>query len=445
MKNINYLALLLLAMCSSAWADETLATTAKNIQEIRISLDSVWVILGGILVFFMQAGFALVESGSVRSKNTVNVLMKNYMDACLGGLVFWLVGFGLMFGVNSTGWFGLSHFAPNDLDDWNWNLLFFQMMFAATATTIASGAMAERIHFVAYVVSAAVVSGFIYPIFGSWAWGGLFNGDGWLKELGFIDFAGSTVVHSMGGWVAFAGIVVLGPRLGRFGKNGQSHYLAGHNLPLVALGGFILWLAWFGFNAGSTINANVSIGRIALNTHLAACASAVAYMIYALLRGKAILIKTTINASLGGLVAITAGCASMTPIYAVITGACAGLVVSIMPYFMEKLRLDDVVDAVTVHGFCGAWGTMAAGLFLENNMFNSDILIVQALGVVSAFAWGFGVAYIVFKILDVVMGGLRVEKQHEQRGLDYTEHAELSYPEFQKDVTFETDNINKRH
>ncbi|MDY6488903.1 ammonium transporter [Acinetobacter faecalis] len=445
MKNINYLALLLLAMCSSAWADETLATTAKNIQEIRISLDSVWVILGGILVFFMQAGFALVESGSVRSKNTVNVLMKNYMDACLGGLVFWLVGFGLMFGVNSTGWFGLSHFAPNDLDDWNWNLLFFQMMFAATATTIASGAMAERIHFVAYVVSAAVVSGFIYPIFGSWAWGGLFNGDGWLKELGFIDFAGSTVVHSMGGWVAFAGIVVLGPRLGRFGKNGQSHYLAGHNLPLVALGGFILWLAWFGFNAGSTINANVSIGRIALNTHLAACASAVAYMIYALLRGKAILIKTTINASLGGLVAITAGCASMTPIYAVITGACAGLVVSIMPYFMEKLRLDDVVDAVTVHGFCGAWGTMAAGLFLENNMFNSDVLIVQALGVVSAFAWGFGVAYIVFKILDVVMGGLRVDKQHEQRGLDYTEHAELSYPEFQKDVTFETDNINKRH
>ncbi|MDY6456423.1 ammonium transporter [Acinetobacter faecalis] len=445
MKNINYLALLLLAMCSSAWADETLATTAKNIQEIRISLDSVWVILGGILVFFMQAGFALVESGSVRSKNTVNVLMKNYMDACLGGLVFWLVGFGLMFGVNSTGWFGLSHFAPNDLDDWNWNLLFFQMMFAATATTIASGAMAERIHFVAYVVSAAVVSGFIYPIFGSWAWGSLFNGDGWLKELGFIDFAGSTVVHSMGGWVAFAGIVVLGPRLGRFGKNGQSHYLAGHNLPLVALGGFILWLAWFGFNAGSTINANVSIGRIALNTHLAACASAVAYMIYALLRGKAILIKTTINASLGGLVAITAGCASMTPIYAVITGACAGLVVSIMPYFMEKLRLDDVVDAVTVHGFCGAWGTIAAGLFLENNMFNSDILIVQALGVVSAFAWGFGVAYIVFKILDVVMGGLRVEKQHEQRGLDYTEHAELSYPEFQKDVTFETDNINKRH
>ena len=445
MKNINYLALLLLAMCSSAWADETLATTAKNIQEIRISLDSVWVILGGILVFFMQAGFALVESGSVRSKNTVNVLMKNYMDACLGGLVFWLVGFGLMFGVNSTGWFGLSHFAPNDLDDWNWNLLFFQMMFAATATTIASGAMAERIHFVAYVVSAAVVSGFIYPIFGSWAWGGLFNGDGWLKQLGFIDFAGSTVVHSMGGWVAFAGIVVLGPRLGRFGKNGQSHYLAGHNLPLVALGGFILWLAWFGFNAGSTINANVSIGRIALNTHLAACASAVAYMIYALLRGKAILIKTTINASLGGLVAITAGCASMTPIYAVIAGACAGLVVSIMPYFMEKLRLDDVVDAVTVHGFCGAWGTMAAGLFLENNMFNSDILIVQALGVVSAFAWGFGVAYIVFKILDVVMGGLRVDKQHEQRGLDYTEHAELSYPEFQKDVTFETDNINKRH
>lgn len=445
MKNKTLFALALLATSTMGWADESVAIATKNIQEIRISLDSVWVILGGILVFFMQAGFALIESGSVRSKNTVNVLMKNYMDACLGGLVFWLVGFGLMFGVNSTGWFGFSHFAPNDLDDWNWNLLFFQMMFAATATTIASGAMAERIHFVAYVVSAGVVSGFIYPIFGSWAWGGLFEGDGWLKQLGFIDFAGSTVVHSIGGWVALAGIIILGPRLGRFGKNGQIHYLAGHNMPLVALGGFILWLAWFGFNAGSTINAGVNIGRIALNTHLAACAAAVTYMVFALLRGKAILMKTTINASLGGLVGITAGCASMSPIYAVLTGAIAGLIVSVMPFVMEKLRLDDVVDAVTVHGFCGAWGTLAAGVFLETNMFNSEIIIVQALGVIVAFAWGFGVALVVFKILDLILGGLRVDTRHEQRGLDYTEHAELSYPEFQKDVTFETDNITTRH
>lgn len=443
MKKAYLLALMLSLTASQTWSADP--QMASNIQEIRISLDSIWVVLGGILVFFMQAGFAMIESGSVRSKNTVNVLMKNYMDACLGGLVFWLVGFGLMFGVNSTGWFGLSHFAPDQMDDWHWNLLFFQMMFAATATTIASGAMAERIHFVAYVVSAAVVSGVIYPIFGSWAWGGLFGGDGWLKALGFIDFAGSTVVHSMGGWVALAGIIVLGPRLGRFGRNGQSHYLPGHNLPLVALGGFILWLAWFGFNAGSTINAGVSVGRIALNTHLAACAAAVTYMLLSLIRSKAILIRSTINSSLGGLVAITAGCATMSPIYAVVTGLCAGMLVTFLPMLMEKLKLDDVVDAVTVHGFCGAWGTLAAGLFLENNMFNSNVIAIQGLGVLVAFAWGFGVAFIVFKVLDKLMGGLRVSKQHEQRGLDYTEHAELSYPEFQKDVTFETDDMTRRH
>jgi len=444
MKRIKYLCLLLMAISFSTFANNVTAT-AENIQEIRLSLDSVWVVMGGILVFFMQAGFALVESGSVRSKNTVNVLMKNYMDACLGGLVFWLLGFGLMFGVNASGWIGTSHFAPNVMDDWHWNLLFFQMMFAATATTIASGAMAERIHFVAYVVSAAVVSGLIYPIFGSWAWGSLFYGQGWLKALGFIDFAGSTVVHSIGGWVALAGIIVLGPRLGRFGRNGQSHHLAGHNLPLVALGGFVLWFAWFGFNAASTVNASVSIGRIALNTHLAACAGAVAYMLYALIRGKAILMKTTINASLGGLVGITAGCATMSPLFAVITGLTAGLIVSVMPSFMEKLKLDDVVDAVTVHGFCGAWGTVAAGLFFEADLFNSHIISIQILGVAAAFVWGFGIAFVVFKVLDKLLGGLRVSKQHEQRGLDYTEHAELSYPEFQRDVTFETDDMTKRH
>lgn len=443
MKMIKYLMGLLLSCSVPAFAAEQIKP--ENIQDIRISLDSIWVVLGGILVFFMQAGFALIESGSVRSKNTVNVLMKNYMDACLGGLIFWLVGFGLMFGANHSGWLGLSHFAPNEMDDWHWNLLFFQIMFAATATTIASGAMAERIHFVAYVVSAAVVSGLIYPVFGGWAWGSLFGGEGWLKALGFIDFAGSTVVHSIGGWVALAGILVLGPRLGRFGRHGQSHYLPGHNMTLVALGGFVLWLAWFGFNAGSTIRADVSVGRIALNTHLAACTAAVMYMLLCLVRSKAILIKTTINASLGGLVAITAGCASMSPVYAIVTGLFAGILVTYLPLLVEKLKIDDVVDAVTVHGFCGAWGTLAAGIFLESNLFNPDVIYIQALGVVVGFVWGFGVAFIVFKILDKVLGGLRVSPQHEQRGLDYTEHAELSYPEFQRDVTFETDDINKRH
>jgi Amt family ammonium transporter len=403
------------------------------------------VVIGGILVFFMQAGFALIESGSVRSKNTVNVLMKNYMDTCIGGLVFWLFGFGLMFGLNQSGWIGLSHFMPNQMDDWHWNLLFFQMMFAATATTIASGAMAERIHFVAYVVSAIFVSGVIYPVFGSWAWGGLFGGDGWLKAMGFIDFAGSTVVHSIGGWVALAGIIVLGPRLGRFGRKGQSHFLAGHNLPLVALGGFILWFAWFGFNAASTVSANVSIGRIALNTHLAACAAASTYMILALIRSKAVLIRNTINASLAGLVAITAGCATMSPIFAIMTGVGAGILISFVPQLLVKMQLDDVVDAVAVHGVCGAWGTLAAGAFLETNLFDANVMYVQIIGIFAAFVWGFGLALLVFKILDKVLGGLRVSQQHEQRGLDYTEHAELSYPEFQRDLTFDADNITHRH
>ena len=405
----------------------------------------IWFLIGAALVFFMQAGFALIESGSVRSKNTVNVLMKNYMDTCIGGLVFWLFGFGLMFGLNQSGWIGLSHFMPNQMDDWHWNLLFFQMMFAATATTIASGAMAERIHFVAYVVSAIFVSGVIYPVFGSWAWGGLFGGDGWLKAMGFIDFAGSTVVHSIGGWVALAGIIVLGPRLGRFGRKGQSHFLAGHNLPLVALGGFILWFAWFGFNAASTVSANVSIGRIALNTHLAACAAASTYMILALIRSKAVLIRNTINASLAGLVAITAGCATMSPIFAIMTGVGAGILISFVPQLLVKMQLDDVVDAVAVHGVCGAWGTLAAGAFLETNLFDANVMYVQIIGIFSAFIWGFGLALLVFKILDKVLGGLRVSQQHEQRGLDYTEHAELSYPEFQSDLTFDADNITHRH
>ncbi|MCU4395655.1 MULTISPECIES: ammonium transporter [Acinetobacter] len=440
MKNIILISTFLIFLSTSVSA-----STAPNIQEIRISLDSVWVVIGGILVFFMQAGFALIESGSVRSKNTVNVLMKNYMDTCIGGLVFWLFGFGLMFGLNQSGWIGLSHFMPDQMDDWHWNLLFFQMMFAATATTIASGAMAERIHFVAYVVSAIFVSGVIYPVFGSWAWGGLFGGDGWLKAMGFIDFAGSTVVHSIGGWVALAGIIVLGPRLGRFGRKGQSHFLAGHNLPLVALGGFILWFAWFGFNAASTVSANVSIGRIALNTHLAACAAASTYMILALIRSKAVLIRNTINASLAGLVAITAGCATMSPIFAIMTGVGAGILISFVPQLLVKMQLDDVVDAVAVHGVCGAWGTLAAGAFLETNLFDANVMYVQIIGIFSAFIWGFGLALLVFKILDKVLGGLRVSQQHEQRGLDYTEHAELSYPEFQRDLTFDADNITHRH
>lgn len=437
----KYLAVLLFAVPTLAFSSEE----PINVTDLQLIVNSMWVVLCGVLVFFMQAGFALIESGSVRSKNTVNVLMKNYMDCCIGALVFWLVGFGLMFGVNQTGWIGLSHFAPADMADWDWTMLFFQTMFAATAATIASGAMAERIHFIAYLLVTIFVCGLIYPVFGSWAWGGMFGGGGWLKSMGFIDFAGSTVVHSIGGWVALAGIIILGPRLGRFSRDGKAHHIPGHNLGLVALGGFILWLAWFGFNAGSTINADVSIGKIALNTHLAACASAVAYMLVAVIRGKAILLTSTINASLGGLVAITAGCATMSPVFAIITGLFAGVIVTYLPMLLEKMKIDDVVDAFTVHTGCGIWGTLAVALFMENQLFNMALLKVQAIGVGMAAIWGFGVALIVFKVLDIVLGGLRVSRQHEQRGLDYTEHAELGYPEFQKELLVDVDSMTKRH
>lgn len=412
-------------------------------MDLQISLNSVWVVLAGVLVFFMQAGFALVESGMARAKNSVNVIMKNYLDACVGGIIFWMMGYGLMFGLNSTGWFGWSHFFPEDLSSWDWTFMFFQMMFAATATTIASGAMAERIHFSAYLIGACVISGFIYPVFGSWAWGGAHGGDGWLKALGFIDFAGSTVVHSIGGWCALAGIIILGPRLGRFSVSGEARVIPGHNLSMVALGGFILWFSWFGFNAGSTLAANGNIGKIALNTHLAACAGAVGYMLMVKLLDRPLLLTGTVNASLGGLVGVTAGCATMDPHFAIITGAIAGVITLFGPMLLTKYKIDDVVDAVSVHGFCGAWGTMAAGIFYAGDLFAWSRIAIQALGVCSAFVWGFGIAFTVYFAIKVT-AGMRSSPLHEQRGLDFTEHAELGYPEFQEITVYDTDVMNSK-
>jgi len=237
---------------------------------VDLKLNTLWVVFAAILVFFMQAGFALLESGMSRSKNAVNVMMKNYMDVCLASLIFWLVGFGIMFGNNSSGFIGEDNFALSfaliDTAPWDYTLLLFQTMFAATAVTICSGAMAERTKYNAYLVAACIIIAIIYPIFGSWVWGGFYGGSGWLADMGFIDFAGSTVVHSIGAWCALAGIIILGPRLGRFDpETGEAREIPGHNLSLVALGGFILWLGWFGFNGGSTLKADSSIGLIVLN------------------------------------------------------------------------------------------------------------------------------------------------------------------------------------
>jgi len=402
----------------------TLPATALA-EESGDAVNMLWIATAGALVFLMQAGFALLESGMSRAKNSLNVVMKNYMDVCIGTLIFWAVGYGLMFGTNSSGWFGTDGFFINDAEPMTWGVILFQTMFAATAVTIASGAMAERTRYNAYLIGALVITGFIYPVFGSWVW----NSDGWLAKMGFIDFAGSTVVHSVGAWCALAGIIVVGPRLGRFGPRGEPREIRGHNLTLVALGGFILWFGWFGFNGGSTLSASVDIGLINLNTQLAASAGAVATVLLASIMGRPVLLTETINGSLAGLVGITAGCATMSPGFAIVTGLIAGVVCVFGQQLLLRMKLDDVVGAVSVHGFAGAWGTIAAGIFYLEDPFNSTRILIQIIGVISAFAWTFLSALSLYLLIAMFIG-LRASAMHEQRGLDLTEHAEIGYPEF---------------
>ncbi|MCD8523551.1 MAG: ammonium transporter [Saccharospirillaceae bacterium] len=412
------------------------AMAAETVAELN--LNTLWVVMAAALVFFMQAGFALLESGMSRAKNAVNVMMKNYMDVCLGSLIFWLVGFGLMFGENFTGFLGTSHFAFSSVEaeSWDYTVLLFQIMFAATAVTICSGAMAERTKYDAYLIATCVITAFIYPVFGSWVWGGMYGGAGWLAKLGFIDFAGSTVVHSVGAWCALAGIIVLGARTGRFDRNsGDARSIPGHNLSLVALGGFILWLGWFGFNGGSTLAANAEIGLIVLNTQLAAAAGATGALLFSRLTRRPVLLTATVNGSIAGLVGITAGCASMRPEFAALTGLVAGVISVYGAGWLERRRLDDVVGAIPVHGFAGAWGTLAAGLFLKDNMFDLSQIAVQLVGIFSAFFWAFPLSLILFFLIDRVIG-LRASTQHEQKGLDFTEHDEVGYPEFHQNVTY---------
>jgi len=413
----------------------TTCTTEAHAAEadLKLAMDTVWLITAGALVFFMQAGFALLESGMSRAKNAVNVIMKNYTDVCFGSIAFWLIGYGIMFGTNPSGWFGVDHFFLHETEHLDYSLLFFQTMFAATAATIASGAMAERTSYWSYIIGALVITGVIYPVYGSWAWGSLYGGEGWLKSLGFIDFAGSTVVHSIGGWSALAGVIVLGPRLGRYDRNGAVRNINGHNLTSVGLGGFILWLGWFGFNGGSTAAADSSIGLINLNTHLSAAAGACGAMITLAVLRKPLLMTSAVNGSIAGLVAITAGCATMEPVFAVVTGIIAGLLVVIGSSFITRMGVDDVVDAVAVHGVCGAWGTLAAGMFVTGNLFDWHQVSVQALGITAAFLWSFPAALLTYYLIDRVMG-LRVSSNHEQRGLDYSEHYEVGYPDFHQDI-----------
>jgi len=386
--------------------------------------DTLWTCLAAFLVFFMQAGFAMVEAGFTRAKNACNIIMKNLMDFSIGTLSFWLVGFGLMFGATSTGWFGTTDFFfDGGTDGFNWAFLIFQTVFCATAATIVSGAMAERTKYASYLIYTVAITVIVYPIFGSWAWGSLFNGSGWLEGLGFTDFAGSTVVHSVGGWCALAGAIVLGPRLGKYGKNGKINPIPGHNIPMAALGVFILWLGWFGFNPGSTtMIGNGEFALVAVNTNLAAAAGAVAAMIASWILFKKPDTSFALNGALAGLVAITAGCYNLTPAMSTLTGLIAGPLCVVSVVFFDKIRVDDPVGAISVHGVCGAWGTLATGLFA------ADVAIgVQLIGIAAAFLWAFPASMAVFLAIKYTVG-LRVSAEEEMEGLDLTEHGIYAYP-----------------
>jgi Amt family ammonium transporter len=424
------LALLLGATGALADTPPTVEANAEAIALVQSHADFVWTLVAAFLVYIMQAGFALVETGLTRAKNAVNICMKNLMDFVMGSLAYWLVGFGLMFGANPTGWFGTNGFMFSDFaldkDPWLFAFWMFQVVFAATAATIVSGAMAERTKFSSYLVYSVLISALVYPVFGSWAWGGLYKGDkGWLEAMGFIDFAGSTVVHSVGGWSALAGAMVLGPRLGRFGRDGKPRAMPGHNLVYATLGVFILWFGWFGFNPGSTTAANKSIALIAVNTNLAAAAGAFAAMLTAWLYLKKPDATMMLNGVLAGLVAITAGCNNVTPTGAVLLGLVAGVVVVFSVLFFDRVKIDDPVGAISVHGVCGAWGTLAAALFNAEGV--SFVLVkVQLIGIAAAFLWTFPLMWVFFKLMSKTVG-LRVSPQEEVEGLDTTEHGNEAY------------------
>ncbi len=416
-----------------AWADDPTPLSNKAaIDLVQTHANYVWTLVAAALVFFMQAGFAMVETGFTRAKNAVNIMMKNLMDFSLGSIAFWAVGFGLMFGVSKTGWFGASGFFLSDFtpdgDPWVLAFWMFQVVFAATAATIVSGAMAERTKFSGYLIYSVIVSAFIYPVFGSWAWGGLFHGGGWLEKLGFIDFAGSTVVHSIGGWAALAGAIVLGPRLGKYGKDGSVRPIMGHSMTLAALGVFILWLGWFGFNPGSTTVADKSIAMIFVNTNLAAAAGCATALITAWIKFGKPEIGMTLNGALAGLVAITAGCANVSPGSSIVIGAIAGILVVLAVLFFEHIRIDDPVGAISVHGINGAWGTLAAGIFNIGGT-SAGMIGVQLLGMAACFLWTFPTAFALFKVIEKTIG-LRVSPEEELEGLDMAEHGGVAYPDF---------------
>jgi ammonium transporter, Amt family len=461
-----------LALCTAAaFGQDAAAPTVETAMQANsantLAIDTVWVLITAFLVMWMQAGFALVETGLTRAKNAVNICMKNLLDYSFGSIAFLVVGFGLMFGGPSDAsvsalseyvgmdgvWFlsGEDN-SPATGDDyagdygpinWTgvplWAKFFFQMVFAATAATIVSGAMAERTKFASYMAYSVFITALIYPISGHWIWGG-----GWLADMGFWDFAGSTVVHSVGGWLALVGAFVLGPRKGKFDLDGNPRAIPGHNLVLVSLGVFILWLGWFGFNPGSTMGTSDTglIALITVNTNTAAAVAAVAALITAKLMFGKWEATMAMNGALAGLVAITCPCAWVSVGSSMIIGAVGGVLVVLSVVGIERfLKIDDPVGAISVHGVCGAWGTLALGLFSNGsgeaapkagllNGGGTEQLINQAIGVASVFGWCMVTGAICFYAIKAVMG-LRVSEVEEAEGLDIGEHGNEAYHGFQ--------------
>ena len=399
--------------------------------------NTIWVLLGAALVFFMQAGFAMCEAGFTRAKNTGNILMKNLMDFCIGTPLYWLLGYGIMFGTGTAlfGWID-----PFIMKDYSsvlpagvplWAFAIFQTVFCATSATIVSGAMAERTKFSAYCIYSAAISLFIYPVSGHWIWGG-----GWLAEMGFHDFAGSTAVHMVGGVCALIGAKMLGPRIGKYGKDGKPRAILGHNLSIAALGVFILWFCWFGFNGASTVgmDSDELIGSASLvffNTNLAAALATLVCMIYTWMRYGKPDVSMTFNAALAGLVGITAGCDAVNPFGAAVIGIVCGLLVVLSVEFFDKVvKIDDPVGAISVHGVCGATGTILTGLFATGGTTMKGLFYgggfkffgVQVLGVLATIAWTGVVITAVFFLIKKTIG-LRADAADEIMGLDRSEHG----------------------
>jgi Amt family ammonium transporter len=404
----------------------TILRYLSDIEILQYRGDVLWTCIAAFLVFIMQAGFAMLEAGFTRAKNAINIMMKNIMDFCIGTIAFLAVGFHLMFAGPDESLFWLGNTAATQ---WGFPFWLFQCVFAATTATIVSGGVAERTKFTGYLAYSVVICAFIYPVFGSWAWGSLLDGGGWLEGLlgvGFYDFAGSTVVHSIGGWLALAGALVIGPRIGKFAPDGTPKALPGHNLPFAVIGGFVLWLGWFGFNPGSTTTFDGNLARIAVMTNIAGAAGGIGAIAAIWAYMKKPDVGMTVNGFLAGMVAICTAVDVVDVTRAFIIGLVAGVLVVFSVIFIERsLKIDDPVGCISVHGVCGAWGTLAYAFF-GVDQFSMTVLFAQLIGIGVGFAWAFGTGLVLFLAIKYTIG-LRVTEAEKEEGLDIGEHGGEAY------------------